>query len=213
MRPAVEAIAARLGRGAQVLLQPLVEGVVVVRPLPLDGLLVGERRLAQTVRRVAQHEGAHVQAGVAVDGPANRAFVTNRADNTVSILEARSGTVLRTVPVGRGPVSLAVDTRTQRLFVVNEAGGSVSVLDARTGRRYRSVRVGALRPQPQAQANPVDLAVDVRWGHVFVLNDGPIAPGGQALPALKARNAVDADALERFIVELRKTLATLAVRY
>lgn len=35
----------------------------------------------------------------------------------------------------------------------------------------------------------------------------------QALPALKARNAADADGLERFIVELQKTLATLAVNY
>ncbi len=35
----------------------------------------------------------------------------------------------------------------------------------------------------------------------------------QALPALKARNAADADALERFIVELKKTLATLALNY
>lgn len=36
---------------------------------------------------------------------------------------------------------------------------------------------------------------------------------GKALPALKARNAADADALERFIVELQKTLATMAVNY
>jgi hypothetical protein len=35
----------------------------------------------------------------------------------------------------------------------------------------------------------------------------------QALPALKARNTADADALERFIVELKKTLATLALNY
>jgi hypothetical protein len=35
----------------------------------------------------------------------------------------------------------------------------------------------------------------------------------QALPPLKARNAADADALERFIVELKKTLATLALNY
>jgi hypothetical protein len=35
----------------------------------------------------------------------------------------------------------------------------------------------------------------------------------QTLPALKARNAADADDLERFIVELKKTLATLALNY
>jgi hypothetical protein len=34
-----------------------------------------------------------------------------------------------------------------------------------------------------------------------------------ALPPLKARDAADADALERFIVELRNTLASLALNY
>ena len=36
---------------------------------------------------------------------------------------------------------------------------------------------------------------------------------GKALPALKTRNAADAEGLERFIVELQKTLATMAVNY
>ena len=30
-------------------------------------------------------------------------FVTNSGSNTVSVLDARSGTVLRTIPVGRAP--------------------------------------------------------------------------------------------------------------
>lgn len=119
---------------------------------------------------------------MAVDARTNRAFVTNRTDDTVSMLDARSGAVLRTLPVGQGPLSLAVDTRTRRVFVVNETAGSVSVLDARTGRRYRTVPVGAIRPQPEAAANPVDLAVDERWGHVFVLNEGAIDQRGRATP-------------------------------
>lgn len=36
---------------------------------------------------------------------------------------------------------------------------------------------------------------------------------GHALPALKARDPAAADGLERFIVELQKTLATLALNY
>lgn len=35
----------------------------------------------------------------------------------------------------------------------------------------------------------------------------------ETLPGLKARNPADAAGLERFIVELQKTLATLAVNY
>jgi hypothetical protein len=35
----------------------------------------------------------------------------------------------------------------------------------------------------------------------------------EALPGLKTRNRADGDGLEKFVVELRKTLATLAVKY
>jgi hypothetical protein len=41
----------------------------------------------------------------------------------VSVLDARSGTLLRTIGVGRHPISLAVDERTARLFVVNTNAG------------------------------------------------------------------------------------------
>jgi hypothetical protein len=49
--------------------------------------------------------------------------------------------------------------------------------------------------------------------HVVDARNKLTAFAHQALPALKARNAADADSLERFIVELRKTLATLALNY
>ena len=35
-----------------------------------------------------------------------RIFVTNSGSNTVSVLDARSGTVLRTIPVGRTPTGI-----------------------------------------------------------------------------------------------------------
>lgn len=49
--------------------------------------------------------------------------------------------------------------------------------------------------------------------HVVDARNKLAAFAGKTLPALKARNAADADALERFIVELQKTLATLALNY
>lgn len=68
---------------------------------------------------------------VAVDERRGRIYVVNRAalDRTgratagsVSVLDAVSGRVLRTIAVGRSPVALAVDETAGRLFVVNRDG-------------------------------------------------------------------------------------------
>jgi hypothetical protein len=73
-------------------------------------------------------------------------FVLNSGDNSVSMLDARSGRVLVTTPVGDQPTDLfssqltvdqpvlAVDTAAGRVIVVNGLGGSISILDAATGR-------------------------------------------------------------------------------
>lgn len=49
--------------------------------------------------------------------------------------------------------------------------------------------------------------------HVVDARNKLTAFAGQVLPSVKTRNAADADGLERFIVELQKTLATMAVNY
>jgi len=108
---------------------------------------------------------------VAVDSETGRAFVAivgpvdARTDpvgpGSVSVLDTRTGAVLRHVAVGVGPFALAVDPQSARAFVTNLGGGSVTVLDARTGTALRSVAVGSL---------PVAIAVDTRSGRVFVAN-------------------------------------------
>jgi YVTN family beta-propeller protein len=107
----------------------------------------------------------------AVDERTSRVFVTNNLDRSVSVLDARSGAVLRTVAVGRDPQTLAVDTRRGYVFVVNEDAGTVSVLDARTGGVRQTVVVGAFRPRALC-GRVIDVLVDERGGHAFVLNGG-----------------------------------------
>ncbi len=86
----------------------------------------------------------------------------------VGVLDTRSGTLVRTVVVGRDAAALAVDGTTARVFVANSAADTVSVLDTRTGVVLRTVRVGGA---------PAALAVDARDGHVFVANsdDGTLS--------------------------------------
>src|SRR5437868_10918168 len=108
---------------------------------------------------------------VAVDEKTGRVFVTNGAGapgqgsvtggGSVSVLDARRGTVLRIIPVGLAPFALAVDEKRGLVFVANQRDNNVSVLDARTGQSLGTVGVGL---------SPYAVAVDERTGRVVVAN-------------------------------------------
>jgi YVTN family beta-propeller protein len=97
-------------------------------------------------------------------------LVTNAGDGSVSVLDARSGQVLRTTSVGQSPVAVAVAASLKHVFVANGGlwhnglqvtPGSTSVLDERSGAVVHTVPVGG---------SPGPLAVDERTGYVFVAN-------------------------------------------
>jgi len=102
---------------------------------------------------------------VAVDGYTGRVFLTDARADTVRVLVANTGALLRTVAVGQGPEGVAVDTRSNRVFIADAgsgvgAQGHVSVLDAASGTMLRSVMVGS---------GPMAVAVDEATRRVFVL--------------------------------------------
>lgn len=125
--------------------------------------------------------GAH-PLRLAVDTRTARIFVLNQGlisgvdrpvgVGSVSVLDARNGAVLHTIPLDVNAVALALDER-RGLVLVSTAGltsipenmpihpGKVYVLDARTGaiRHIRRVGVG-----------PYAIAEDARSGHAFVVN-------------------------------------------
>jgi len=66
----------------------------------------------------------------------------------VTIVDMRTGQLLRTTPVGYNPLALAIDQRRGRVFVVdNGGGGDISILDARTGLPIRTIPYGLAAPQ------------------------------------------------------------------
>lgn len=107
---------------------------------------------------------------------------------SVQMLDARSGIVLRAIPVGVNPEAVAVDARRGRVFVVNAgsadgyatsgptrvtikafltAPGSVSLLDATTGTVSRTITL---------DTSPHAIAVDDAAGRAFVINYGSGVP-------------------------------------
>jgi len=73
---------------------------------------------------------------LAVDPRSGHAFVLDHSAATVTMLDGRDGTVLRTTPVPPSPVSLAVDAPAARVVVTTEDYGyeTAVVLDAGSGR-------------------------------------------------------------------------------
>jgi DNA-binding beta-propeller fold protein YncE len=50
--------------------------------------------------------------------------------DTVAVLDAGTGALLRSIPVGKCASAVAIDQKTARVFVANAADGTISVLDA-----------------------------------------------------------------------------------
>jgi YVTN family beta-propeller protein len=111
----------------------------------LAGLaVVRQLRVPAGVRTTAV---GRVPTAVRVDARTRRVFVANLGSNTVSMLDAASGTVLATTMVAPHPSTLAVATTAGRVFAVSDdvtldGAGRVSVLDAASGRLLRTVAVG-----------------------------------------------------------------------
>ncbi|WP_165371503.1 hypothetical protein [Pseudolysobacter antarcticus] len=58
------------------------------------------------------------------------AYVTNRTDATVSVIDIATNTVVATVPVGANPYSATVSHDNARIYVANFSDNSISIIDA-----------------------------------------------------------------------------------
>ena len=95
---------------------------------------------------------------MAVDERLGRVFALGSFDDSyMSVLDARSGAVLRAIPVGPAARLITVDDRTGRVIVVGDAG--MSMFDARSGRLLHVSRLSGAAHTTQ---------VDVATGRIFV---------------------------------------------
>ncbi len=117
---------------------------------------------------------------LAVDERTSRVFVVGSAGG-VTLLDATTGVVLRSVAVGRGAQAVAVDEATGRVFVTDP--GRVFLLDARTGAVLHAFPVGGGGPSG-------GLVLDARHGEVFVavrgVDHGPAGSGPGSIVVLDA---------------------------
>jgi YVTN family beta-propeller protein len=62
-------------------------------------------------------------------GPRGRVWITNRDRGEVAVLDAGTGEVLGTTPVGKDPIGVISPNGSGKIYVTNEGGNSVSVID------------------------------------------------------------------------------------
>src|SRR5437588_11068061 len=65
-------------------------------------------------------------------GPAYReyAYVTNGKSNTVSVIDLRTFSPIKTIPVGAEPAGIAANHKKNEIYVVNAGSNNISVIDA-----------------------------------------------------------------------------------
>ena len=75
----------------------------------------------------------------------NRIYVTNRKDNTVSVIDGASDTVIATIPVGSHPIGADVNLVTNKIYVANSGNdfnNTVSVIDGATNTVTATITIG-----------------------------------------------------------------------
>ncbi len=127
------------------------------------------------LRRVPAGIGWGGDGRLALDEVTGRVFVANWLSNSVGVVDASTGRLLRTVALGAPPLEIAADPRRRRILVITSPSGrnffsapdtTLVVLDARNGAILRTIPLG----QPAYL-----LVVDGLTGHL-VLESSSIQP-------------------------------------
>ncbi|RFA17985.1 beta-propeller fold lactonase family protein [Subtercola boreus] len=112
-------------------------------------------------------------AAVAFDSNHDQAYIANETDNSVSVVNTRTNTVIKTITydrtsIGRGPSGIAADPVHGQMFVSNYIDGTVSVIDTSTNAVSAVIANG-----PTSIGDyPKGVALDPSQNKAYVVNSG-----------------------------------------
>jgi YVTN family beta-propeller protein len=66
--------------------------------------------------------------GWVADPGSHTAYITNSADNTMSVVDPAARKITGTVKVGKGPDGIGIDLATHLVYTANAGDGTVSVI-------------------------------------------------------------------------------------
>ncbi len=103
-------------------------------------------------------------SGIAYNPDSKKLYVSNTADDTVSVIDTTTNTVVgNPIPVGDGPSRIAYDNATKNMYVIQFLDKSVSVIDTISNLVVGTIPVGF---QPSA------IAYDQENKRIYVTNLG-----------------------------------------
>ncbi len=104
---------------------------------------------------------AKTPTGLAYDGKTNRLFIGCRNEPKVVVMDAATGKVITSLPIGAG-VDYAAFDPSARLIFFSCGVGTISVFHEKSADEYEDA--GAVETQPSAKT----LAFDARTGRIFL---------------------------------------------
>jgi YVTN family beta-propeller protein len=145
------------------------------------------RRSTYAPRGVLLRRALAASAGLALAclvgsaaGFAQNAYITNEGDNTVSVIDTATNTVIGSpIPVGRFPVGVAVTPDGSKVYVTNYDANTVSVIATATNTVIATIPVGF-------GSSPLGVAVTPDGSKVYVANRN----GGTVSVIATANNTV-----------------------
>lgn len=120
--------------------------------------------------RVVQEfpSGAPQPTNVVYDATGTRLFVANQS-GSLTVLDSRTGALLKSVPTGQGALSVAYNSAVSRVYVTNRGAGTTTVVNSQDYAVLANPVVGSL---------PQSVVVDRATNRVFVTNKARGAPRG-----------------------------------
>ncbi len=118
--------------------------------------------------------------GLDYDARSQRIFVGCRSDRPLlAVLDAKTGAVVASLPIGRGNDGVAFDPATRRIYASNGLDANLMVIDQKGPDSYRLEQAITTRPMART------LALDTRRDRVYL-----VAAEGGVDPAMKVDIAV-----------------------
>jgi len=144
------------------------------RDLKADGIAAVDTKTLQ-VKKVYQAGSDPEQFDISPDG---RLIVANEDSASATVLDLRSGAIVKKVPVGKEPEGVRVAPGGKYVLVTNESDNSISILDSRTLQVVKSVTVGK-RPRdiafmPDGKTAYVSGEFDSSLYRIRVPEGGPV---------------------------------------
>ncbi|HEY1240982.1 MAG TPA: ThuA domain-containing protein [Bryobacteraceae bacterium] len=109
---------------------------------------------------------------IAVNETTNKAYVINRGNNSVAVIDGKSRSVLRTIPTGSGPEGIAVNAVTNRVYVANAGDSAVTVIDGGSDAAIATIRAGSYCQALAVNPATNKIYVANNYGHSVTVIDG-----------------------------------------